>query len=136
MVYRKVSLPMSESQREYRQTRKLPLRFEFENGPTFIRDPLIYVVGGYVLTSWSTESDRSHLIYRQPADQSDMLARGVCVLTSEFSGVPAHAGAAIADVFTPDEITGIAHFEDTQHEIPPIMLLSPIPVGAPRPGKN
>lgn len=127
---------MTESKREYDLTKRMPRHFEFEDGPTLWRNPIIHIVGGAVLTSWSTEGDGTVMVYRQTASDDDPLGRGVYVLTREYESVPTDAGMAIAQTFTPDEITGLAYIGDAQEQTAPIMLLCPFPMGMRRPGKN
>lgn len=125
-----------ESKAEYRMTKRMPRQFSFDKGPTLWKNPLIHIVGGAVLTSWSTEGDGTQMVYRQPVDPQDTLGRGVYVVTREFEAVPVDAGQALAEAFTPDEITGLAYFGDAEQQIAPIMLLCPFPMGLRRPGKN
>lgn len=127
---------MTESKREYDETRRLPRKFSFEDGPTFWQNPLIHIVGGAVLHSWSTEGDGTQMVYRQPVDSADTLGRGVYVVTTEYEAVPVDAGAAIAQAFTPDEITGLAYLSPDDGKTAPLMLLCPFPMGLRRPGKN
>lgn len=125
-----------ESEREYGMTRRLPRQFDFEGGPTFWRDRLIHIVGGAVLHSWSTEGNGSSMVYRQPVNDGDTLGRAVYVITEEYESIPVEAGSAIAQAFSPDDVTGMAYLSPDGGETQPLLLLSPIPIALRRPGKN